>query len=206
MALAAAGTASADTTYSYDFGTLFSNTGPSPVPTFANLSVTTADFMTFNFDLKIGSNLDAVFASLGSIPFVSSLQVNTFGPDPSSAISGGSWGVTEVRQNSNPNSAGSVSWDFTDAFCGSGTACNPNNAGSRLTQGEEVKWTATFAGAQNPPFDTPAFLLKVQTSGGSAEYIPATPVPEPEIYAMLAAGLGLMGFVARRRRTRTEAV
>jgi len=27
-----------------------------------------------------------------------------------------------------------------------------------------------------------------------------TPVPEPEIYAMLAAGLGLMGFVARRRK------
>jgi len=27
-----------------------------------------------------------------------------------------------------------------------------------------------------------------------------TSVPEPEIYAMLAAGLGLMGFVARRRQ------
>ena len=28
-----------------------------------------------------------------------------------------------------------------------------------------------------------------------------TPVPEPETYAMLLAGLGLMGFVARRRRS-----
>ena len=27
-----------------------------------------------------------------------------------------------------------------------------------------------------------------------------TPIPEPEIYAMMAAGLGLMGFVARRRK------
>ena len=30
-------------------------------------------------------------------------------------------------------------------------------------------------------------------------------IPEPEIYAMLAAGLGLMGFVARRRRQQLAA-
>lgn len=32
------------------------------------------------------------------------------------------------------------------------------------------------------------------------------PIPEPEIYAMMAAGLGLMGFVARRRKQRDGAV
>lgn len=31
---------------------------------------------------------------------------------------------------------------------------------------------------------------------------PVTPVPEPETYAMLLAGLGLMGAIARRRNTR----
>lgn len=36
--------------------------------------------------------------------------------------------------------------------------------------------------------------------GGNISLSPVTPVPEPEIYAMLAAGLGLMGFVARRRQ------
>jgi hypothetical protein len=28
----------------------------------------------------------------------------------------------------------------------------------------------------------------------------ATPVPEPETYAMMVAGLGLLGFAARRRK------
>ena len=55
-------------------------------------------------------------------------------------------------------------------------------------------------------FDT----LGVYTGNGSpgpglshaALYIdpPVTAVPEPETYVMLLAGLGLMGFVTRRRR------
>ena len=44
----------------------------------------------------------------------------------------------------------------------------------------------------------------------SVEYVKidnvhVTSIPEPEIYAMLAAGLGLMGFVARRRKQQTTA-
>ena len=35
---------------------------------------------------------------------------------------------------------------------------------------------------------------------GSQNLIALTPVPEPETYAMLMAGLGLIGFVARRRK------
>jgi hypothetical protein len=31
--------------------------------------------------------------------------------------------------------------------------------------------------------------------------VPTTPVPEPETYAMLLAGLGLVGFMSRRRKT-----
>lgn len=40
-------------------------------------------------------------------------------------------------------------------------------------------------------------------TGGSESFV-ATPVPEPETYAMLLAGLGLMSFVARRRRAARE--
>jgi hypothetical protein len=34
------------------------------------------------------------------------------------------------------------------------------------------------------------------------QFILSAPVPEPETYAMMLAGLGLMGFIARRRRER----
>ncbi|MEQ1854025.1 MAG: PEP-CTERM sorting domain-containing protein [Chthoniobacteraceae bacterium] len=49
-------------------------------------------------------------------------------------------------------------------------------------------------------------LLKKDGAGNytlnSQDQIYIMPVPEPETYAMLLAGLGLMGFVARRRRNR----
>ena len=40
----------------------------------------------------------------------------------------------------------------------------------------------------------------VQQGGGTVNF--AAPVPEPETYAMLLGGLGVIGFVARRRRGR----
>lgn len=41
-------------------------------------------------------------------------------------------------------------------------------------------------------------------SGNHQDQLYMTPVPEPETYAMMLAGLGLMGFVARRRRGRAN--
>jgi hypothetical protein len=48
-------------------------------------------------------------------------------------------------------------------------------------------------GSNSPP-------LTGDDSGGLVGGISVTPVPEPETFAMLLAGLGLMGFMARRRR------
>ena len=60
-----------------------------------------------------------------------------------------------------------------------------NNAESKLY---------TFFDAK--PFTSLTFL----TSGVAFELAVAAPVPEPETYALMLAGLAAMGFVARRRR------
>jgi hypothetical protein len=47
------------------------------------------------------------------------------------------------------------------------------------------------------------YSFSLYTNGSNQDYLVASvsPVPEPETYAMLLAGLGLMGFTVRRRRT-----
>ena len=68
-----------------------------------------------------------------------------------------------------------------------------------------LSYSATQAGtgfsAITGTFDsTDAFVAYTTSSSAGAGNIIYAPVPEPETYAMLLAGLGLMGAVARRRR------
>ena len=67
-------------------------------------------------------------------------------------------------------------------------------------------WNGTsgfdFASGLGPTGGWGGRAINVATGGTStsAQLISVTSVPEPETYAMLLAGLGVMGAVARRRK------
>jgi hypothetical protein len=85
------------------------------------------------------------------------------------------------------------------AYINSGDCCSAVNPATALGAGQ-------FVGYNTTADDSISLAYNIGTigSGSSASfgytYTFATPVPEPETYAMLLAGLGLMGFVARRRQ------
>jgi hypothetical protein len=126
-------------------------------------------------------DLDAIFtegAFIGSVALDSEYQPtlsNVVGDTVVSVANGG--GPTGI-------------WDFRFDLTG------PQQ--TRLTANETVSWDATFS--QPVTLTSDSFALQVQglteEQGGSAWY---TPVPDPETYAMMLAGLGMLGFTARRK-------
>jgi hypothetical protein len=195
------------------FGTIanpsdFPATAPSPANV-GTLAVTQAGAgLTFSLSL---SNLVPTF---GSGSFVRQLGIDyagALGADFTiSSISGG--GVTTVGL-SNVNQHGGIQFEFGFDF-GQG-------ANDRLYSNETVSWQVLSRNntgtKQNPVYVTVPLaensftgaVVHVQginaTSFGSetsAWYLSTvTPVPEPHEWAMLLAGLGMVGVMAKRRRS-----
>lgn len=84
----------------------------------------------------------------------------------------------------------------------------PDSASFCWTRGPEA-WSYTFTGAELGIFaDGSVVVTDNQTGccvirlGETKLELTTAPVPEPETYAMMVAGLGILGAVARRRRVR----
>jgi hypothetical protein len=190
-------------TVNYAFGTQIDgpyDTTFQPVATFATLSVTTTDQLHYLFDLQALPSFNLLFGNPNAS--INKLVFNTNNMEPVAGsvrlASGGVWGVSNIHYALGDQQLGGITFEFTEGI---------GNLSDRLTAGERVVWETTFASPTS--FQAPPFALKVYGFGISgtdhAWYVPASPVPEPETYGMLLAGLGMLGFAARRRKLKEVA-
>ncbi|MGQ0511264.1 MAG: FxDxF family PEP-CTERM protein [Betaproteobacteria bacterium] len=193
--------------YQYEFGYQLAHptsTVYQPSGTFATMSVTSYDSIHYRFDLQalptFGSLFNNANASIGGVVF------NTPNAAPvvdSVQLASGTWGVGSIWHLPYSFQLGGIAFDFTEALTGNGFA------DSHLSSGERVVWETTFA--QPTTFAAPPFAVKVFGIGANdsayAFYAPTSvsPIPEPETYGMLLAGLGMLGFAARRRKQKEAA-
>ena len=187
--------------HTYEFGGApINGTGNTSAINFATLII---DDVTNLFTLSLGN-----LAALGPNAMATGLAVSYSGSIP--AISNVSGGVAAVNTTNAPAPAGAFSFGFNIGAGG-------NQPQSMLTSGEMVTWNATDFNLSQLTTVTPinalnfyggSFALRIQGTGqgsdGNGWYggtIAA--VPEPETYAMMLAGLGLIGFVGMRRREKS---
>lgn len=200
----------------YDFGNLLSESGDCIIPRsfagnpFASLEMQNLGGGVWEFLLDIHNPLHPsvpTFSnSFGSSAFIGSItfQLN---PDPTHWLSlsdhlVASNGVSSVTATTG---TGGSSPTFDADF---GTALGGGS--DKLVQNEWVEWkvsglsgyTVTNAYVHVQGIDNHTGKYCGGHTDCSAKYTPltpVTPVPEPETYAMLLAGLCLVGFSARRR-------
>ena len=85
-----------------------------------------------------------------------------------------------------------------------GPCCSAVDGATALAGGQALGFTSIGDNSISLGYDLGS-LADGATASFGYTYTFATPVPEPETYAMLLAGLGLMGFVARRRQRKLAA-
>lgn len=96
-----------------------------------------------------------------------------------------------------PDEFNKVVFTLADSTTFTYTGANLGTLGSFSANGNNAntKWV-TFSANGGPSFTNATFM----SSGVAFEVANVSPVPEPETYALMLAGLAAMGFVANRRR------
>lgn len=170
----------------YHFGQLLAGNGPTN-PYFADLEITDNGSGNWTFTLS-ALDLNTVF---GSKSFIGSMAVDGMKPTSISTDTGG--GVTKVNLQNGGGPTGIYDFRYD--------MINPKN--DKLTGLESVTWHVGGLGSTALPGYNGELALHVQgigSNGDSAWYVATSPVPEPETYAMLLVGLGLIGFMTHRKK------
>ncbi|MCR4305218.1 MAG: FxDxF family PEP-CTERM protein [Gallionella sp.] len=191
----------AEVTTEYDFGRLTpsgtslgyvapNNFARDP---FAHLTATDNENGVWTFTLSINNNL---FSYFGDNAYLQVLNFD-FSPDPdprpvSTFVESNVDGTTATWSYSGSGNGGFADIDFGTGFGA--------NSSDRLSQDDYVTWNVTGLGT-NSTLSNMYVKINGIDGGYQAKYMPLTTVvPEPETYAMMLVGLGLLGFTARRRR------
>jgi len=106
-------------------------------------------------------------------------------------------------------------WGFASFSTSLWSTASESNSGNELAIGTSVNtspgaWFSIYSFAPLTPDASPYFIhingvtLDTSTSAVYSGNMTLAPIPEPETYAMMLAGLGLMGFIARRRQSNTR--
>lgn len=106
---------------------------------------------------------------------------------------------------------GDIATEYTGNFFSHATVTGPltslidGSAGSIFSVMDWGSGFVAFGGQtttnfHDPVVDARGLLANELAYVASVPFVTPLPIPEPEIYAMLLAGLGLLGFVARRRK------
>ncbi|PTQ76325.1 putative secreted protein with PEP-CTERM sorting signal [Nitrosomonas oligotropha] len=165
----------------YSFGQLLSGGGPASVH-LADLDINDLGGGHWSFTLY---NID--LSAFGSTAFIGSMAVDGITPSSVTTVAGGGVSTVSISPGGGPGG----SFDFRyDTASGS----------DRLTDAESVSWDAFGLGSSLLPSNGD-LALHVQSTiftDSSAWYV--SPVPEPETYAMLLVGLGLLGTAIRRKK------
>ena len=97
-------------------------------------------------------------------------------------------------------------FDVTDFGSSIGATSAPGSVGDQIGADydgayADARWSSgTYLLAAGSHSISGTVLLSPFGSGGAALELTAAPVPEPETYALMAGGLGLVAFMARRRK------